>query len=152
MKLNWSPGNNKLGAIVNFSIPAIKTCPGKTKFCSSVCYADKGYFKFHEKIYNNNYEQSKHPDFIKTAIKDLKNIKPKIVRIHVAGDFYDADYIEKWMQIVKACPEIKFYCYTRSWSIPELRNKLEHLRQLPNIHLWYSVDYDNAKFLEQLDE
>jgi hypothetical protein len=37
----------------------------------------------------------------------------KYVRIHDAGDFYSLEYLLLWLEIVKACPNVTFYCYTK---------------------------------------
>jgi hypothetical protein len=66
--------------------------------------------------------------------------KVKVFRIHVSGDFYSAAYTRKWIQIVKALPEVQFYAYTRSWRVETIKPALEELRTLPNMQLFASMD------------
>ena len=41
-------GNGKLGEPIHaWSIPAIDTCPGRTRLCEPVCYATAGRFRAH---------------------------------------------------------------------------------------------------------
>ena len=39
--------------------------------------------------------------------------KFKVVRIHESGDFYSIEYVEKWDNIAKQLPQVKFYAYTK---------------------------------------
>ena len=41
----------------------------------------------------------------------------KEVRIHVAGDFFNADYLEGWILAALLCPSTVFYAYTKSLSL-----------------------------------
>ena len=37
-----------------------------------------------------------------------------VVRIHVAGDFFNREYFKAWVKVAKERPEILFYAYTKS--------------------------------------
>jgi len=67
------------------------------------------------------------------------------IRLHVAGDFYEGEYVDKWIEICKALPGWKFYSYTRSWQIPEIKERLEELRRLDNFVLYASTDEYTGK-------
>ena len=69
----------------------------------------------------------------------IRGMRP--FRLHVVGDFYSLAYIEKWRLIIKSCPDIQFYGYTRSWRDPELLPALEELRRFPNVQLHASLDW-----------
>ncbi len=60
-------GNEKLGmSIFQWSIPPIKTCPGRTPACERVCYATTGHFLFagvQERL-AWNYQQALRADFV----------------------------------------------------------------------------------------
>jgi hypothetical protein len=53
-----------------------------------------------------------------------------IIRIHVAGDFFSADYMQAWYNVAAMNPNVLFYAYTKSiryWQFhineyPELDN------------------------------
>lgn len=63
------------------------------------------------------------------------------VRIHDAGDFYDAEYVRKWIEIVQAHPELKFYAYTKTYGLTDkkLVAALNDLEKEPNFKLIQSA-------------
>src|SRR5437870_3893050 len=98
----FQQGNSKLGKkIWTYSIPAGDSCPGKTEACSEECYAAEGFFLMPnvKRSLQRNWDETKSPDFAAWAIGELKRVKAKVVRVHVAGDLYDATYAEKWLEI-----------------------------------------------------
>lgn len=120
-----SRGNTKLAATVGiFNIPAIKTCPN-CKSCAGNCYARKA-----EKIYptvlpcrEKNFKATLSPHFVRMMVDLIKSMKGlQYFRIHESGDFYSAEYAEKWEQIAAALPEIQFYGYTKSPYYPKGNN------------------------------
>lgn len=106
--------------LVNFTIPALKsatglvTCPNAGA-CAAGCYARQGAYNFkapktkHEK----NLALTLLPNFKQLALDELLKIKPDVVRIHDSGDFYNAEYLAKWIDIASAMPDVKFYAYTK---------------------------------------
>lgn len=140
-------GNTKLGVgIHSWSIPAITTCPGSSSLCRSSCYAASGFFHmpnvkaFHEA----NYAFSRTPEFAGWMIGEVQKNLAKVVRVHVAGDFYDAEYVAKWVQIAKACRSTTFFVYTRSWSEIDVYPHLVALSRLVNVCLWFSTDREKG--------
>jgi len=137
--------NSKLGkSIYVFNLPAGDTCPGKTAFCASICYAAKV-----ERIYKNTrvaYQRNLDAfenDPINTAqsiVDQIRKKSIKTVRIHANGDFYSAEYILLWRDIAAACPATRFFAYTRSWRAKGLLPALDALRALPNMRLLASLD------------
>jgi hypothetical protein len=87
-----------------------------------------------------NFKEAKKRSFASRAIDKLGRFRRSIFRIHVAGDFYSAGYVRKWIEIARARPTITFFAYTRSWRVPEIREALRELAKLPNVRLWYSTD------------
>lgn len=140
-------GNSKLGKIYNWSIPAIKTCPGRSKLCEALCYAAEGFFLMPsvKNVYAKNWRTARTKSFADRMIAEIHKKKCDIVRIHVAGDFFDATYIRKWAKIIKACPETRFYAYTRSWRVKRLTKALKELAALENLQLWWSVDKETGR-------
>lgn len=149
------PHNRKLGdGIYSFSIPTgIDHCPGMTKVCDSVCYAQRGFFNYPalQRAMSDARKLTESRVFVTRAIAEIQRHAIKIVRIHVSGDFYlhtgkqKDQYIRRWIKIIKACPTTKFYAYTRSWRIPELVPALRALARLPNMQLWLSCDGEAHK-------
>lgn len=140
-------GNSKLGKeIWTFSIPASFTCPGKSDLCNTRCYAQKGMFHMPnvQQALQRRLEETKKRAFVNKMVYEINKVKASIVRIHVAGDMYDAEYAEKWYSIIRACPATVFFVYTRSWRVPKIVKVLQKLSTLGNLRLWYSVDAETG--------
>lgn len=130
-RYHLSDGNKKLvpnfeTAFFVWNIPAVVTCPFRTAMCTADCYAVKA-----EKAYptvlparRDNFEMSKLPsfvadmtDFIMSRAKKMRKNK-LIVRIHESGDFYNQEYANKWLEIMRNClsdTRIVFIAYTKSF-------------------------------------
>lgn len=144
----FGTGNSKLGKVLTFSIPAVKTCPQATELCKSRCYATKGYYCMPavQNSLNRNWRNSLTTWFTKTAIDLLAKVKNyKYFRIHPSGDFYSPKYAYKWYDIIKASPHIKFWVYTRSWRDPKFTPIFKKMARLPNLHMWFSCDAETGK-------
>jgi hypothetical protein len=142
-----SEGNSKLGpAIFTWSIPGGETCPGASPACAAECYAKKGrMFSPHVRAhYTRNLTITQRDTFARLMIAEVKRRWPRVVRIHAAGDFYSAEYVRKWIEVARACPDVRFYAYTRSWRVAEIAGALVELAKLPNVRLWYSADHDTG--------
>jgi len=80
------------------------------------------------------------PDrFVADVLKSLPEDAP-LVRVHVGGDFYSAEYCASWQGICQARPGTRFWAYTRSWVTAALRPALEQLRSLSNVEVLASLD------------
>ncbi len=134
--LSFQKGNAKLGKkIYTFSIVSGYTCPFAKDCLAKVdritgkltdgpdtqfrCFSasQEALFPAVRKSRWNNFEK------ILNAIKNntlvdliLKNIPKKatIIRVHVAGDFFNQAYFNAWMQVARNRPDIIFYAYTKS--------------------------------------
>lgn len=137
-----SAGNSKLGSIRNWSLPVLKTCPGASAICEKLCYASKGRAgtKANRDKYERNLTDSTFPNWVGDMIAKITAADDTYFRVHVAGDFYDADYVEKWRQIAQGCPKTTFVAYTRSWAAPGMLESLTQLASEPNFVLWFSTD------------
>jgi hypothetical protein len=140
-----SPENSKLGPwIHSWSLPAGKreTCPGETDLCRRACYAKKNSFAYPsvQTAYRRNKAMADKPWFADCMTAELKHRMVRIVRIHVSGDFYSVEYTRKWHTIVAACPDARFFAYTRSWAVDAMLYDLIQLSRFPNMALWWSVD------------
>ena len=127
---NLSDRNKKLvpnatTAYAIWNLPAQETCPFATPDCIKFCYAKKA-----EKAYptclpsrERNYGASLRDDFVfrmtLTLLKRRKGCRKArlIVRIHESGDFYNADYVGKWLRVMENCKgeDIVFIAYTKSF-------------------------------------
>lgn len=92
----------------------------------------------------SHFEASKRPNFVNAMVGEVLKAKAEVVRIHVAGDYYDVPYLRKWHAIVKACPATVFFTYTRSWTVQKFEKPLTEFATLKNLRLWYSVDQETG--------
>jgi hypothetical protein len=141
-------GNTKVGdTIFTFSLPAALTCPGATSTCLTACYARRNRYKFGSVRARllANWAASREPFFAEQMIQEITERQARVVRIHSSGDFYDLSYVRRWARISDNCRGVAFYCYTRSWRLPGLRDAIEeHLAPLGNLRLWFSADRDTG--------
>jgi len=47
----------------------------------------------------------------------ILNRKDKYIRVHESGDFYSQEYLNKWIQIMKNCPDKSFLIYTQMYDL-----------------------------------
>lgn len=142
-----SRGNTKLGSqIYNFSIPAGRTCPGKTPHCATHCYAMRN--RYHSPSVKDrhalNYKRIRRQDFVRRMVDEIQQGKIKLVRIHCAGDFDRAAYVRKWIAIAAQCQSTRFFAYTRSWRDPAILSELKRFAALSNVQLFLSEDRDTG--------
>lgn len=140
-------GNSKLGeAIHTWSLPAVTTCPGASEVCQRACYARRGRFattRFRRRL-AGNLDVSKRFDFDRLIAGEVKRRGVHVLRVHVAGDFYDSEYTEAWCRIARRCPRTTLYCYTRSWRVPGILPAVIDLGSEPNVRLWWSIDRETG--------
>jgi len=79
-------------------------------------------------------------DFVDTIIKEIRKSRAPAFRLHVIGDFYTAEYVEKWITIAKTLPYVIFFGSTRSWRCEFLAESLKQLRDLENVYMKASID------------
>jgi hypothetical protein len=136
-------GNGKLGSsIFHFDLPAVVTCPGRSFVCEQVCYATRRRFRFPQVQERLQwcYQQSRRDDFAERMATEIHRKGILVVRIHTAGDFYNAAYAAKWLEVMRQSTAARFYFYTRSWRLPRIAEVLEQMAQLPCCRVWYSID------------
>lgn len=137
-----SRGNLKLGILPSFSLPVITTCPGKTPFCERFCFGLHGNFKLLnvKEANDRRLDATLRPDFVDTIIKEIRKVNPPAFRLHVVGDFYSVEYIEKWIDIALELEVVIFFGSTRSWRCEFLSKTLKSFRDLKNVYIKASVD------------
>jgi hypothetical protein len=143
-RLFGEPRIAKLGGLIYpFSIPAKRTCPGKSRFCASLCYAATGFFVMKDvrDKHIENLKRTRESSFVDDAVAEIKSRCITVARVHMAGDFYSAAYGWKWVSIVRQCHRTTFLCYTRSWTQDAIMPVLAELANMRNMHLWFSTDH-----------
>jgi hypothetical protein len=126
--------NRRLRAlrIYNWSLPAlaaqlpdgrnVKVCPS-AGVCASVCYARNGTFLW-------PVVKARHVENLRLVLDEPERwqeemraelTKPRFdgawVRLHDSGDFFSRDYLARWLKIIRACPQTRFYCYTKEVAL-----------------------------------
>lgn len=140
-------GNGKLGrSICHFDLPAVSTCPGRSAVCERVCYARRHWFRSGAIRRRLRWclHQSRQANFVERVVDEAHRLGAIVVRIHVSGDFYDAGYAFKWLEVTRRLPRVRFYCYTRSWRVESIAPVLGQLALLDNCRVWYSADADTG--------
>lgn len=143
-------GNHKLGPdrIWTFSLPSgtAVTCPGMSPTCQGHCYAVafERYRPAATAKYQQNLILSHRRDFVRRVRAFLVAHAVRILRVHVAGDFYSARYAAKWLRIMTRSPGTRFYFYTRSWRVPSIKVVIDRMAAIFNCRAWYSTDCDTG--------
>ncbi|KAA9159451.1 hypothetical protein FPZ12_020330 [Amycolatopsis acidicola] len=112
----------------NWTLPALAarladgrtqvTCPAAGA-CARICYARNGTYLF-------PVVKSRHQDNLAFVLDDLPGWEAamirelsaprftgKFIRVHDAGDFFSDSYTLAWCRIMRACPQVTFYAYTK---------------------------------------
>jgi hypothetical protein len=110
------------------------TCPGSSPECEAICYAKRPVAE--EGAVHEMWKLNSQTEDVPTSFPDGCTL----VRLHVSGDFTSVAYIEGWIRLCEANPDVRVWGYTRSWRVPELLPGLERLRALPNVQLLASMD------------
>jgi hypothetical protein len=127
-----SDSNSKLAKdnIYNVDVPAqqalinrygvVNTCP-QAGACKAYCYASSGFFVMHNVLVkqtrNLDYIYNDPFGFANQLIDEIKRKKKvKAIRIHSSGDYQEATW-HVYKMVMEACPNIKFYSYTKQISL-----------------------------------
>lgn len=114
----------------NFGIPAYKsasgmfTCPNAGA-CAKGCYALAGAYRFSNvaQAFERRLTITQSEDFVRIMLQDIDKNRAERIRIHDSGDFYSEEYLDKWLEIVRARPNVQFYAYTKMVSLFKRRLK-----------------------------
>lgn len=137
-------GNSKAGPrVLIFNLPPIETCT-PSEWCRKNCYALKRRHRWSnvKEGWQKRLELSKRPDFVELAVAEIKRSRCLYVRPHLAGDFYSVEYVRKWIEIVRQCPEKLFRTTTKRTN---LGKALRELDSLPNMIVRESLDPSRPK-------
>ena len=89
------------------------TCPCSCKGC----YATKGNYRYNTtkaSLLIKTRLVRVEIDFVKRAIlAQIEADHISFIRIHASGDFFSAEYVEMWKEIIKASPSCTFWTYTK---------------------------------------
>ena len=113
----WSmlPTNKEFTLTINGKVyTEYGTCP-----CHCVgCYATTGNYRFKSVLQSLMIKTwlARHDmEFVKNAIKaQIIADRVQLLRIHAAGDFFNAEYIAIWAEIVEFAHDTVFWTYTKN--------------------------------------
>jgi hypothetical protein len=97
-------GNGKLGEGIHaWSLPAVKTCPGRSALCECVCYAREGRFHTHMILDHlaENLDAALADNFVARVPDEIRRRGIHTVRVHVSGNFFSPEYARKWVSIAR---------------------------------------------------
>ena len=150
----FSLGNKKLkeneygeGFII-WNIIGKLTCNGKTKLCKKYCYNNCKEFENVCKTKINNLIFSLMDVFVPAVNKMLLSVnryRKTYFRIHEDGDFYNTEYFNKWLDILKVNTNVIFTAYTKEPSLLDSINLFNSYYE--NLTLRYSIMEDTAKHI-----
>lgn len=135
------------------------SCVGATAYCEKICYAGKleNLFKGVGAQMLANYNALKDATYSEmlymldgVIAKFVAETKARdaeyIYRIHWDGDFFNLDYINAWITIIREYSMVQFWVYTRN-NVAAVRL---HKANLSNLSLYFSADPDNERFAHML--
>ncbi|MFE0024122.1 hypothetical protein [Amycolatopsis sp. NPDC059021] len=112
----------------NWTLPALAarlpdgrtqvTCPA-AGVCARICYARNGTYLFPavkaKHAANLAFVLDDLPGWEAAMIRELstRRFAGTFIRIHDAGDFFSDAYTWAWCRVMRACPQVTFYAYTK---------------------------------------
>ena len=142
------PGTGFYKAMINGSPVETKgTC-----CCDCVgCYAKTGFFNMPSVINSLVIKTALCRmclDFVKRAIMaqiEADNIK--LCRIHAAGEFFSAEYIELWQEVAKAFPACLFWSYTKNPEAKNMFNGFDNANIVPSIVAGFGYNFGKCGYI-----
>ena len=136
-----SPGNRKLGSVMNVSTTPGKCCPRGIPCASDGCYANKLIRRFSSTRtawHRNEHLAKHHPDeYFKQIAAEVAKTKPPLFRWHVAGDILSSDYLAAMCRIAAENPGSRFLSFTKNFGVV---NRYEDNEAIPdNLSIIYSA-------------
>ena len=138
-------GNGKIGKNVYHmsTKPGCAACGGTCFGTCPGCYGMSGNYNRYPKLQKMLEERTNiarnHIKFMVEEInREIKAHKIQYVRIHATGDFFNREYVNAWISIVKANPGTRFWTYTKSYG-HGFDAALDDLNALPNCNIVKSI-------------
>jgi hypothetical protein len=151
--------SSKPGGIASFAIPPGLTCP-KAGSCKNHCFALTGHTAYVQMVRDTHAAAlglSERDDFvtkmneqIQKKFKNSKSPNPQNpYRIHAWGDFYSNKYAQKWVDIIKSNPNVWFYAYTKSFTMPAIKQLRKDINsgKIKNARIIQSLNGKDDKYI-----
>lgn len=155
-----------------WNLPCKLTCVGMCDGCEADCYAAKAEKQYPDALpcryrnlilsFNDNFvddvvQETKKKIFNKRSKywKVLQNGGKIIFRIHESGDFYNLEYLKKWIEIARQLPMVTFLWYTKSFELfaqLDLEKVPANFREGANFSVWEDMPESRKKLAYALME
>lgn len=122
IKMCISSGNQKIGRVMNVSLPPVVTCRN-CKQCIWYCYDIKAVLQYPKtvadaRMRNLSILRRNRGLYFETIEKKLsRRRKNKYFRWHVSGEIPDVDYLDHMVSIAARFPDWIFWTYTKHYDI-----------------------------------
>lgn len=141
-----SNGNDKLGDVVNVSLPPVLTC-NNCQSCVSYCYAIRLYLKygFDRKDGKLNPWLMNYCIYLADPERYFNEISNncfnnRYFRWHTSGDIVDYRYFEGMIKVAINNPHCEFLAFTKQYEIVNAYIDNNSLNAIPkNLHLLFSA-------------
>ena len=131
-RVTISPGNRKLGAILNVSTQPVQCGPKGIPCADGGCYALKSlrlYAQTRKAWVKNARIAKTHPrSYFSQITNSIADRKPRHFRWHVAGDILNVAYLRQMCRIAAKNPVTQFLVFTKAFNIV---NDYENREELP---------------------
>jgi hypothetical protein len=125
IKLHWSKENPKIGNIPNISLEPVASCPNNEwcfqKELGLKCYAMKSFVQYPATriAWRENFQLAQNDlnSFESQLVNKLSRTCKKFFRIHVAGDFFNQEYLDMWKDTARQFKHINFLAFTKSFHL-----------------------------------
>ena len=121
-----SEGNEKIGPILNVSLPPIVSCQPGVPCANEGCYSMKSWNMYPgtRRARRHNWAKLHHSRDAffndihnRLAIKPRQRKFPAFFRWHVDGDIPDQDYLERMKDIARAHSNVAMLAFTKNYSL-----------------------------------
>ena len=116
-----SPGNRKLGAIMNVSTTPVLCCPKGVPCAGEGCYALKAYrlYPATRKAWAKNARLATTDpiNYFSQIDKIIADHRPRHFRWHVAGDILSVGYLHGMCEVAERNPRTHFLAFTKAFNI-----------------------------------
>lgn len=150
-------GYARLANVVNAAglkeIKGTCNCTCKNEKGETACYACTGCYQFDStkaSLAVNTIMAKFYMNWFKRAIMAqiiADNIK--IVRIHAAGDFFSAEYVEMWKEIIKANPGVLFWTYTKT-KFENAFNGFSNANIVKSVVKGFGINFGHCGYIAKL--
>ena len=120
LKVAISKGNQKIGRVMNVSLPPIISCKNCSG-CKHLCYDVKACLQYDNvrkaRMKNWTLLNKDRDEFFRQIDRALyRRLLHKYFRWHVAGDIVDEDYFARMVELARKHKLFRFWTYTKNYD------------------------------------